>query len=45
MQLAIGKIRPQEDQATDDEDPWAVAAPISADVLDAQVQQTPAAPR
>jgi hypothetical protein len=40
-QLAIGDIRPQEDQATEEEDPQAVAAPISADVLDAEVQHTP----
>jgi hypothetical protein len=31
--MAIGDIRPQEDQATDKEDSQAVAAPISADVL------------
>jgi hypothetical protein len=41
-QLAIGDIRPQEDQATKEEDPQAVATPISADVLDAEVQHTPA---
>jgi transposase InsO family protein len=35
-QMAIGNIRPQEDQATDDEDPQAVAAQISADVLHRQ---------
>jgi hypothetical protein len=35
-QMAIGDIRPQEDQATDDEDPQAVAAQISADVLHRQ---------
>jgi hypothetical protein len=40
-QLAIGNIRPQEDQATEEEDPHAVATPISADVLDAEVQHTP----
>jgi hypothetical protein len=34
-QLAIGDIRPQEDQATEEEGPQAVAAPISAGVLDA----------
>jgi hypothetical protein len=39
-QLAIDDIRPQEDQATEEEDPQAVAAPISADVLDAKVQHT-----
>ena len=32
-QMAIGDIRPQEDRATDDEDPQDVAAQISADVL------------
>jgi hypothetical protein len=32
-QMAIGDIRPQEDQATDEEDPQAVAAPIFTDVL------------
>ena len=32
-QMAIGDIRPQEDQATDDEDPQDVAAQISTDVL------------
>jgi hypothetical protein len=41
-QLAIGDIRPQEVQATDEEDPQAVAAQDSADVLDDQVQHTPA---
>jgi hypothetical protein len=39
-QLAIGDIRPQEDQATKEEDPQAIAAPISTDVLDAEAQQT-----
>jgi hypothetical protein len=39
-QLAIDDIRPQEDQATEEEDPQAVVAPISADVLDAEVQHT-----
>jgi hypothetical protein len=34
--LAIGDIRPQEDQATEEEDPQTVAAPIFADVLDAE---------
>ena len=42
MQLAIGKIRPQEDQATDDEDPWAVVASISADILYQKGQHSPA---
>ena len=32
-QMAIGDIRPQEDQATDDEDPQAIAAQISTDIL------------
>jgi hypothetical protein len=41
-QLAIGDIRPQEVQATDEEDPQAVAAQDSADLLDGQVQHTPA---
>jgi hypothetical protein len=41
-QLAIGDIRPQEDQATKEEDPQAVVAPIFADVLDADVQHSPA---
>jgi hypothetical protein len=40
-QLAIGDIRPQEDQATQEEDPQAIAALISANVLDADVQHTP----
>jgi hypothetical protein len=40
-QMAIGDIRPQEDQATDDEDPQAVAAQISADVLHRQGQHSP----
>ena len=35
-QMAIGDIRPQEDRATDDEDPQDVAAQISADVLHRQ---------
>jgi hypothetical protein len=43
IQLAIGDIRPQEDQATEEEDPQAIAAPIFANVLDADVQHTPAA--
>ena len=41
-QMAIGDIRPQEDQATDDEDPQAVAAQISADVVHRQGQHSPA---
>jgi hypothetical protein len=39
--LAIGDIRPHEDQAIKEEDPQAVAAPVFADVLDAEVQHTP----
>ena len=41
-QMAIGDIRPQEDQATDDEDPQDVAAQISANVLHRQGQHSPA---
>ena len=40
--MAIGDIRPQEDQSTDDEDPQAIAAQISADVLHRQGQHSPA---
>ena len=40
-QMAIGDIRPQEDRTTDDEDPQAVAAQISADVLYQQGQHSP----
>jgi hypothetical protein len=40
-QLAIGDIRPQEIQATKEEDPQAVVAPSSAHVLNAEVQHTP----
>jgi hypothetical protein len=40
--LAIGDIRPQENQATEEEDPQAIVAPISTDVLDAEAQHTPA---
>ena len=40
--MAIGDIRPQEDQATDDEDPQDVAAQISTDVLHRQGQHSPA---
>ena len=39
--MAIGDIRPQEDQATDDEDSQAVAAQISADVLHRKGQHSP----
>jgi hypothetical protein len=41
-QMATGDVRPIEDQATEEEDSQAVAAPISADVLDVDVQHTPA---
>jgi hypothetical protein len=41
--LAIGDIRPQEDEATKVEVPQVAAAPISADVPDVELQQTPAA--
>jgi hypothetical protein len=41
-QMAIGDIRPQEDQATDEEDPQVVAAPIFADVLYKKEQHSPA---
>jgi hypothetical protein len=40
--MAIGNIRPQEDQATDEKDPQAVATPISADVLYKKGQHSPA---
>ena len=40
-QLAIGDIRPQEDEVTKVEVPQVAAAPISADVPDAKQQQTP----
>ena len=40
--MAIGDIRPQEDQVTDDEDPQAVAAQISVDILHQQGQHSPA---
>ena len=40
--MVIGDIRPLEDRATDDEDPQAVAAQISADVLHQQGQHSPA---
>jgi hypothetical protein len=42
-QLAISDIRPQEEQATEEEDPHAIAAPIVADILDVDVQHTPTA--
>ena len=42
-QLAICDIRPQEDEVTEVEVPQVVAAPISTDVPDATLQQTPAA--
>ena len=41
-QLAIGDIRPQEDEVTKVEVPRVAAAPISTDVPDAKQQQTPA---
>ena len=41
--MAIGDIRPQKIQATTKEDPQVAVAPISADVPDATLQQTPAA--
>jgi hypothetical protein len=41
-QIAIGDIRPQEDQATNEEDPQAVVAPIFADVLHKKGQHSPA---
>ena len=41
-QMAIGDIRPQEDRATNDEDPQDVATQISADVLHQQGQHSPA---
>jgi hypothetical protein len=40
-QMATGDIRPIEEQATE-EDSQAIAAPISADVLDVDVQHMPA---
>ena len=42
-QLTIGDIRPQEDEATEVEVPQVAAAPISVDVPDATLHQTPAA--
>ena len=41
-QLAIGDIRPQEEEVTKVEVPQVAAAPISADVPDATLQQTSA---
>jgi hypothetical protein len=41
-QMVIGDIRPQEDQAIDEEDPQAVAAPISTEVLHKKGQHSPA---
>jgi hypothetical protein len=41
--LAIGDIRPQEDETTEVEVPQVTAAPISVDVPDAKQQQTPIA--
>ena len=42
-QLAIGDIRPQEDEVTEVVVPQVAVAPIVADVPDATLQQTPAA--
>ena len=42
-QLAIGDIRPQEDEVTEVEVPQVVAAPIFANVPDAEGEPTPAA--
>ena len=42
-QLVIGDIRPQEDEATEVEVAQVASAPISAEVPDATLQQTPAA--
>ena len=42
-QLAIGDIRPQEEEVTEVEVPQVVVAPISADVPDATLQQPSAA--
>jgi hypothetical protein len=41
-QMATDDVRPIEDQAIEEEDSQAVAAPISADVLDVDVQHMPA---
>jgi hypothetical protein len=41
-QLAIGDIRPQEDEVTEVEVPQVAAEPIFADVPDAEVEQIPA---
>jgi hypothetical protein len=41
-QLAIGNIRPQEDEATDLVDPLAANEEVSTDVPDAEGEQTPA---
>jgi hypothetical protein len=40
--MAIGDVRPREDQASDDENPQAAASPISADVLHRKGQHPPA---
>ena len=42
-QLAIGDIRPQEEEVTKVEVSQVAVAPISADVPNATLQQTPAA--
>jgi hypothetical protein len=41
-QMATSDVRPIEDQAIEDKDSQAVAAPFSVDVLDVDVQHTPA---
>jgi hypothetical protein len=41
--LAIGDIRPQEDEATDLVGPLVADEEVSVDVPDAEVEQTPAA--
>jgi hypothetical protein len=41
-QMAIGDSRPQEDQATDEEDPQVVVALISTDVIHKKGQHSPA---
>ena len=42
-QMSIDDIRPLEGQVSEEEDPPAIAAQISTDVLDKEVQHTPAA--
>ena len=41
--MAIGDIKPQEDEVTEVVVPQVAAPPISADVPDATLQQTPTA--